>query len=46
VPSCLRPKPLMCVCAAVLFSRVLPLTSLMLTMLRGPEDVNFENKNR
>jgi hypothetical protein len=33
VPSCLSPRPLMCVCAAVRFSRALPLTSLMLTIL-------------
>jgi hypothetical protein len=33
VPSCRNPKPLICVCAAVLLSRELPLTSLKLTIL-------------
>lgn len=35
VPSGRRPRPLMCVCAAVLFSRELPFTSLIWTMVKG-----------
>jgi hypothetical protein len=42
VPSFLRPSPLICVWAAVLFSRELPLTSLRFTMVEG--DGNFKSE--
>jgi hypothetical protein len=44
VPSFLKPSPLICVWAAVLFSRELPLTSLRFTMVEGDGNTESEPK--